>query len=291
VDQQTKAYSFALVSVLMWATVATAFKLALRSLTPSALLLYASLVASVTLFLVLVAQRRLHALSQLTFRDWLSALFRGFLNPFLYYTLLFRAYALLPGQEAQPLNYTWAIALAILSIPLLKQPIRAGHLLAIFISFTGVYVIATRGDLLSFRFTQPLGVSLALGSSVVWALFWIFNLRDPQDEVIKLCLSFFFGFVLTLGYCILTGQDLEADRLGAGGAIYTGLVEMGLTFVLWLKALKLSRTTAQVSNLIFLAPFVSLVLLHLVAGEQIYLSSVAGLALIVVGIAFQKRLG
>mgnify|MGYP001769320393 CR=1 FL=1 len=36
---------------------------------------------------------------------------------------------------------------------------------------------------------------------------------------------------------------------------------------------------------------VSLVLLHYVAGEEIYVSSVGGLALIIAGIVVQKRLG
>jgi len=70
-----------------------------------------------------------------------------------------------------------------------------------------------------------------------------------------------------------------------------GLFEMGLTFAIWMGALRLSRTTAQVANLIYLAPFLSLVLLHWVVGEAIYPSSVAGLALIVAGIGIQKRLG
>ena len=42
---------------------------------------------------------------------------------------------------------------------------------------------------------------------------------------------------------------------------------------------------------IFLAPFVSLLLLSRVAGEDIHVSSIAGLALIVGGILLQRRLG
>ena len=33
----------------------------------------------------------------------------GFLNPFLYYIILFKAYSLLPAQEALSLNYTWPL--------------------------------------------------------------------------------------------------------------------------------------------------------------------------------------
>jgi drug/metabolite transporter (DMT)-like permease len=66
---------------------------------------------------------------------------------------------------------------------------------------------------------------------------------------------------------------------------------MGITFVLWLRALRLSRTTAQVSNLIYLSPFVSLVLIHLIVGETIMLSTITGLVFIVAGIVLQQRWG
>lgn len=289
-QQQTRAYGFALTAVLLWSTVASAFKLALRVLSPAQLLLYASLVATLALVLVLAGQGRL-AYLRVSRRDLARSALLGFLNPYLYYAVLFEAYARLPGQEAQPLNYTWAIALAILSVPLLGQRIRAGGFAAILVSFAGVYVIATRGDLLGMRFGDPLGVALAVGSSLIWALFWILNLRDGRDPVAKLCLSFGFGCLFTLLHVLARGQWVVPGGAGLAGAAYAGLFEMGLTFVVWLEALRRSRTTAQVANLIFLSPFVSLVLLHYVAGETIHPSSVAGLALIVAGIMLQKRFG
>jgi drug/metabolite transporter (DMT)-like permease len=75
---------------------------------------------------------------------------------------------------------------------------------------------------------------------------------------------------------------------GIAGAVYVGLFEMGITFVLWLKALKLSRTTAQVSNLIYMSPFVSLVLIHFVVGERILLTTLIGLIFIITGIVIQQ---
>jgi drug/metabolite transporter (DMT)-like permease len=290
-DPQARATALALIAVLCWSTVATAFKLSLRVLTPVQLLLVASLTSVFALTIILAAQGRLALLASDGARGLLRSALLGLLNPFLYYVVLLEAYARLPGQEAQPLNFTWAIALAILSVPLLGQRIRPLGFAAILISFAGVYVIATRGEVGAFRLTDPLGVSLALGSSVIWALFFIYSLRDHRDEVVKLCLSFGWGFVWTLVYAIARGESLLPDQRGLAGGLYVGLFEMGITYVVWLKALSLARTTAQVANLIFLAPFVSLVLLHFVAGEEIFPSSVVGLVLIVAGIVLQRRHG
>jgi drug/metabolite transporter (DMT)-like permease len=75
---------------------------------------------------------------------------------------------------------------------------------------------------------------------------------------------------------------------GLLSSIYVGLFEMGITFLVWLKALKLSKTTARVSNLIFLAPFISLIFIHRIVGEKILFSTIVGLILIVTGIITQQ---
>jgi drug/metabolite transporter (DMT)-like permease len=288
VDQQQKAYAYATVTVLLWSTVATAFKLSLRYLDPLQLLLYANAVSIVVLGAVLVAQHKLGLLAQYSGRALARCTALGALNPFLYYIVLFKAYDLLPAQEAQPLNYTWAITLAILSIPLLKQKLGLTELGAILISYFGVVVISTHGDLLALRFSNTAGVALALGSTVIWALYWIYNTKDQNDPVASLFLNFVFGFPLVLLTTVTFSSVAVNVNKGLLGALYVGVFEMGITFVLWLKALRLSSSTAKVSTLIFFSPFLSLVFIHFLVGEQILLSTIAGLVFIVAGNVLQQ---
>ena len=63
---------------------------------------------------------------------------------------------------------------------------------------------------------------------------------------------------------------------------------MGLSFVLWITALRLSRTTAQISNLIYLVPFLSLIFIHIFVGETILGSTIIGLFFILAGTAVQR---
>lgn len=288
-ETQNRAYIYGGTAVLFWSTMASAFKISLRYLSPLQLLFFSSGASILVLFLILLFQNKLSLLKDYSGADYLRSVLLGLLNPFLYYVVLFKAYSLLPAQEAQPLNYTWSIMLVLLSIPLLKQKIGWKSILAILISYSGVFIISTRGDILGFTFSNPIGVSLALGSSVIWALFWIYNIKDQRDEVAKLFLNFFFGFVFILIAILLSSGIRMPGTAGIAGAVYVGLFEMGITFVLWLKALKLSRTTAQVSNLIYLSPFISLVLIHFIVGETIMLSTIVGLFFIVAGIIMQQR--
>ena len=290
-EKQKQAYVYAIIAVLFWSTVASAFKVSLRYLDFLQLLFLASIVSVVILFVMLLIQNKLSLFKQYSGKDYLHSVILGFLNPFLYYVVLFKAYSLLPAQEAQPLNYTWSIMLVLLSIPLLKQKIGFKSIIAIFISYFGVFVISTRGDILGFTFSNLNGVLLALGSAVIWALFWIYNIKDKRDETAKLFLNFAFGFVFILMAMLLSSRMRTPPFAGLVGATYVGMFEMGITFVFWLKALKLSKTTAQVSNLIYLSPFLSLVLIHLVVGEKILLSTIIGLVFIVTGIMIQQYNG
>lgn len=285
---QPKAYTYAVIVVLIWSTVASAFKITLRYLDYTQLLFYASAISTLTLFIVLLLQNKMRLLGTCSRQHYVQSLLLGFLNPFLYYLVLFKAYSLLPAQQAVALNYTWAIQLVILSIPLLGQRIGIKSVIAVVIGYLGVVIIATRGGIAGFHIFNPAGVLLALGSAVIWALFWIFSVKDQRDEVVKLFLNFAFGFIFILVYTVISGISITAPLPGLAGAAYIGVFEMGITFILWLKALRLSKTTAQISNLIFLTPFFALVFINILVGEKILTSTVVGLILIVVGILLQK---
>lgn len=79
-----------------------------------------------------------------------------------------------------------------------------------------------------------------------------------------------------------------SNPFGLVGAAYVGVFEMGITFVLWISALKLSENTAKVGNLIFLSPFLSLVFIHFLVGEDILPSTFIGLVFIVMGLFIQQ---
>jgi len=215
----------------------------------------------------------------------------GFLNPYLYYLVLFKAYSLLKAQIAQPLNYTWPIVLSLLSVPLLKKKIKFINLLSLLISFTGVIIISTEGNFLKLEIKNPSGVFLAISSSLIWALYWIYNIRDKREESVKLTFNFFFGSIYILITQILTGSLKFPPLKGLMGSIYIGTFEMGITFFIWLLALKKSKNIALTSNIIYLSPFISLFLIHIFVGEKILLSTFLGLILIISGIILNRKGG
>ena len=286
-QKQTKAYLLTLLAVTFWGTAASAFKIALQYVTPYILLFYSALVSSVVLFAVLILQGKGAKLLTLGLRQVGRAALLGLVNPFFYYLVLFKAYSLLPGQIAMSINYGWPLALTLLSVPILKQQLRRPQLIAIVVSFCGALVIATKGQFASFGGVSKLGLLLAFGSTIIWATFWLINARDNEDPVIKLFLGFTFGVCYALLFSPFFGGIGLPEPRAFLPLVYIGLFEMGITFVFWLTALQLSSTAAKVGNLIYISPFLSLIFLRLVIGEEIHVTTFIGLLLIIGSILYQ----
>ncbi len=274
------AYIYGISAVLLWSTVASAFKLTLGYMDFVSMLFFASLSSLGALFLILILQGKLGFIRSLSRKDHVRYALFGLLNPFVYYLVLFRAYELLPAQQAQPLNYTWQIVLSVMSVLILKQKMGWKNALGIGISFLGILVISGQG---SIGFSNPLGVTLALGSALIWASFWLLNLKDSRDAVEKLFMCFLFGSIYISALFLMAGHGMP-EPWGIAGAIYVGLFEMGITFVLWLRALEKSDRTSQVSMLIYLSPFISFIIIHLTVGEEILAPTIVGTVLLIAGI-------
>ena len=286
-----KAYIFAILAVLFWSTSPTAFKLGLRHLDTWQLLTGATLSSTLVLGIMTVLRGNLRSLLSFTRKDLIFSALMGLLNPVAYYLILFKAYTILPAQVAQPLNMVWPIVLVLLSIPMLHQRIGWPSIGAMLLSFSGVVVISLQGGTGDQDPQNRLGIFLALSSSLVWAFYFIFNSRDHRDPVARMFLNFAFasGYLLLGG--ILKGQALPDSAEGWYASLYVGVFEMGVTFVLWLMAIRLAPSSDRISNLVYVAPFVNLFLASQILDERIYMTTLLGIILLVTGILIQNTAG
>lgn len=282
------AYKYALIAVFFWSTVATAFKIALQYLTPYELVLYATFSSTIVLLIVIAYQKKIKEVKEYIKSDFKKVLLLGSINPFLYYIVLFQAYDMLPAQEAQAINYSWALMLAFLSVIFLKQKLTISDIIAGIICYLGVLIISTRGDLFSLNFSNIDGVLLALFSTILWSLYWIFNAKTKVDPIVGLCANFIIALFVVSVFFLLT-QPLKLPSIeGLSAAVYVGFFEMGITFLFWLKAMQYAESTAKIANLIFISPFISLIFIYFILDEIIYISTLIGLTIIVFGLIIQQ---
>ena len=285
------ALGYGLAAVLLWSTVATAFKITLDYLTPTQMLAAASVVSAAALMVIAALQGKIHLLGRTFLKRPLYYLLLGLINPLAYYLVLFKAYDLLPASQAQPLNYSWAITLTLMAAVFLGQTIRKQDWAACLLGYLGVVVIATKGNVMALQFDNPTGVALALLSTLLWAMYWILNTKNQADPVLGVLLGFLISLPFSIGLSIYQGGWGSIPWQGWAAVSYVGLFEMGITFVLWINALKLTRNTARISNLIFISPFISLLLLATIIGETIQPSTLVGLVLIICGLVVQQWKG
>ncbi len=289
-DRNKQSYLYALLAILFWSTIPTAFKISLGELDILPVLTIASITSATVLFIIVLSLGNSGLLLKSTRRDLFNSALLGLINPFLYYLILLKAYSLLPAQVAQPLNMIWPLVLVFLSVVILHQKITRKSYVALFISFAGVYIISSQGNPLKPGHADITGVLLALGSSFFWALYFILNMKDKRDESVKLFLNFLFASVYLVIAMLVTGMwKSEFGIKGIAASVYLGIFEMGITFFLWLKALQMASSTDKVSNLVYIGPFISLIFVHFILHEPVYYTTPAGLLLIISGILVQSR--
>jgi len=284
-----KVYLYTFLTILFWGGAASAFKTALSHISPVSLLSISSVISLLVISVLLISRNKTRLLFKLPAKQWLYLLILGAINPFLYYIILFEAYDRLPGQVAMSLNYLWPVMLALLSVPILKHTVSKQSLFSILLSFIGAIIIASEGDISAWGTLNTTGIVLVLASTVVWASYWLLSTRLKTDAILKLFIGFLSGSLLSVIYALLNDQlYIGLDNIPWLSVMYVGIFEMGITFFIWLSALQLTSNAAKLANLIYLTPFVSLMLLAILRNESIYFSTVVGLMVIIAGILAQQ---
>ena len=267
---------------------ATAFKWSLNYTTPLQLIAIASVVSWLFFLVALGITGELKILKSTSSGEITRSLLFGLLNPGIYYLVLFEAYDRLPAQDAMAINYTWGLTLPLISALFTRQWPSGRALALALLSYLGILIIATDGRLMALEFEHPIGVGLALLSTVLWGLAWSLNSLQKLEAIPALFLNFTAAIPVLWIVMWLDGSmaSLTGQSLAAG--VYVGLFEMGIAFLLWLNALRMTQNTLQLSSLIFLAPVISLLLITTVLGEAISVATLIGLGLILVGLAAQQ---
>lgn len=286
-----KAILYVSIPVLSWATVASAFKLALSSLTYYELLLIASFTALIAFAIILTFRKRWFLLRSVNRGQWRMFAIAGMLNPTMYYLVLFKSYELLPAQIAQPINYMWPVVLSVMLAIFARQRISTFKFAGMAISLAGVAVISVGPGQLTGVGLSVLGLTLGIGSAFVWATYWLINRMNAEtDQIMSLFLNFLFGTIYLL--MIAPFMKIEISSLqGVLAAVYSGLFEMTIPFIFFGIALKKTDNPALINHLCYLSPFLSLFIIHLILGESIYSTTYTGLALIVGGLLFNEYIG
>lgn len=285
----TKSVLLASTAVLSWATVATAFKIALEHLTVFNMLLLSTWTTVLIYAIMMTVEKKWQELCAMPLKLTVQTALLGLLNPVIYYLVLFRAYDMLPAQMAQPLNYAWPIVLLVLLAVFNHEKISGKKYIGMLISVSGVVCISLGGGGVKGGVSVA-GIAMALFSAVLWATYWLLNnrLKDKVDTTMSLFLGFFAGAVVLAVGGLFVGIEINSVE-GLLSGIYIGCFEMGIPFLTFGMALRITKNPALINQMCYLSPFLSLFLIAVVLGETIVPTTYVGLALIVAGLIFNSN--
>lgn len=282
-----KTYFLAGTAILFWSTMATISKLLLGSLDQYQVLCISGLLAGLALLAVNLATGRIRVLRHCKAKDWLIMIGTGLLGNFFYYICYYGGAARMPASQAFIVNYLWPIMSVVFACILLKEKLTPRKILAIALSFLGIFAVAG-ADLLSFDVDILTGAALCALGAVFYGAFTALNKKWNYDMHIAMMLSFFAASLLSLPLALVSGASWALNGFQWAGLAWNGLCTMAVANTCWVLAIN-RGSTVKVSNLAYITPFLSLVWIFLFLREPFSLWSVVGLCIIVLGILIQLR--
>jgi drug/metabolite transporter (DMT)-like permease len=284
---KVQSYFYLSLCILLWASIPVTSKKVLVELSNLQMLFYSSVLSAAAIGVIAVVQGKISTMKRYRWSDYRELSILGFLGAFLYYVLLYGAFARTTAAEGFILAYTWPILVSILAVILLGEKLTGLKVLAIGISFVGVVVIVTQGRIFTVNFTSLSGDMLALAGALVFALFSVLGKRKNFDQVVGAFVYFVVAFICVTATVLLFSEVKLPSASIWPWLIYNGLFVNGVTYIFWFKALE-HGDTFVVSNALYLTPFLSLIYVYYFLNEPIHASSVVGLVIIVAGILLQS---
>jgi len=165
ISNEKISYIYVALSVCLWGTTAAVAKLLLKNLDNLQVLLMTSIIATISLLIIVFVQRKIQHIKKYSLKDYLNFAYMGFIGIFLYYLFLYAALRFVPAQEAFIVNYTRPIWVVVFSTIILKEKLTIKKVIAIIISFIGVYIVVTKGNLLTYPVSNIKGNALALAGA------------------------------------------------------------------------------------------------------------------------------
>lgn len=282
-----KSYLYAILTVFIWSTMATIVKMMLVDI-PSLQMLSISSFCGVGFLLVWNASNgSIRKMKSCALRDYAAMGGLGFLGIFVYSALYYYGIANLSAQEACIANYLWPMMLVLFSCIILKEKLTMLKAVAMICSFIGI-VILSAGSGETGNGNTIKGLVSCITAAACYGLFSVLNKKVDYDQNISMMMVWLVTAVCSLVLGLLTETWVPIRGVQWLGILWTGVVVHALAYLLWAVALNSAENTAQIANLAYLTPFLSLIVSAVLLKEKIQPRAFIALLFIIGGIVVQS---
>ena len=283
-----KEYIYAIISVLLWSTTATVTKLLLGNLDSMQILLLGSLFAVIFLFIINCIKGNLKEIKNYKLKDYFKIFIIGILGTFLYNLFLYLGINTMQASQAFIINYLWPIMTVIFACLILKEKITIRKIIAIIISFVGVIIVSSNGNLLNIEKSSIIGTIYCILAAISYGLFSVLNKKQNYNKFTSMMLFYLSSFCISLIYCLCAKKTFIPETNQLLGLLWIGIFTSAIAFTSWALALE-KGDTARISNIAYITPFISLVWTRVILKEKLSIYSIIGLIIIISGIIIQMK--
>lgn len=282
-----KSYLYAIITVLIWSTMAAAVKVMLNDIPNLQALAVSGFFAFLFLVLVNAKGGRLKNLKNYSLKQYGIMAGLGFIGLFVYSALYYYGLAELTSQEACILNYLWPMMLVVFSCLILKEKLTVMKVVAMVCSFLGIVILSMGGGSNADGNTT-FGMIACVVAAACYGLFSVLNKKADLDQNITMMVIWLTVAVCSTLLGVFTETWVPIRGTAWLGLIWLGVVTDALAYLLWALALKGAENTAAIANLAYLVPFLSMMISAIFLKEKVELRAIAALVLIIGGIFLQS---
>lgn len=183
---------------------------------------------------------------------------------------------------------TTPIFILLMAAPLLGERIGGRQCAGVLISFCGVALIATQGDIRHVSFN--IGDMMALASMVMWAGYTILLRvrRDALDTIELLVMVCAFGMLFMLPWLAVEKPRVDLSPAGALAVLYAAIGSLLLAYAGWSYVVR-RMGAARAGVTLHLMPAFGVILSAIFLAEYPSWYHFTGMALILLGVALSSR--
>lgn len=282
-----KNYIFAIITVLIWSTMAAVSKMLLTDIPNLQTLCISSIFAVLFLLLMNLKNGTVKEMQKYSLKDYGIMTGLGFVGLFLYSALYYYGLMQLSSQEACIVNYLWPIMLVVFSCIILKEKLTIMKGVAMIFSFVGIVILST-GNVAGSDSNAVLGIVSCIIAAACYGLFSVLNKKADYNQNIAMMVIWFVVVICSGGLGFFVEDWVPIRGMQWIGMIWLGVVIDAVAYLLWALALQGVENTAKIANLAYLTPFLSLVVSAILLKEQIEIRAFIALAFIIGGILLQS---
>jgi len=282
---KNKYWIFALMSVVIWGVASVLLRLTFDSFSSITLVTARVWLAAITMIIIC----RVKKLPPPRLRDFPIFLAGGAIGYAVYLVVQYIGFIYVTAATGNVVLASTTLFTALIALVVFREKIRPLGWLFSGVSFAGLLILVFWNGVLSIN----IGIVYHLIAALLFSGYCLIQrLMTQRYTAIQCC-----AYSMTAGAIIMTPFLPDAIRDIAAAPpsavvtfIYLGTIASGISFTFWSKAFALAKRTADVSNFLFLPPFVASIVAYAFFGELPDWGTVIGGVIIIFGLwMFQKK--